>query len=323
VLLPSETVTNDHCTYIPNKYYYNKSQQKWGKIVTKRIADPNALLAALRTGQIDIAEGHPDVVEPAEAAGIKVIHIKQRILGLYFLDHLGKINPATGDVRVRQALNYAVDRKTIARALYGKYAVPTSSRAPYTGITHDPKTFNYYDYNPSKARSLLAAAGYPNGFKIKVLSIAGGLGIFKSDVLVQSICKYWGDVGVECDLRLPVAADYAKERATNTYSAILMISASDAVNVMYISTLKLGSPLGDQHGWHDEAIDKLYRKAERLTYAQGASTWRQLLNRTITQAYYVPVVSPGLFIFHTKRVTNVYPSPLDDKMHIMGWAPAS
>jgi len=43
-----ETVAGNHCTYVPNKYYYDQFEDRWGKIVTKLVTDQNAAVAALR-----------------------------------------------------------------------------------------------------------------------------------------------------------------------------------------------------------------------------------------------------------------------------------
>ena len=65
-------------------------------------------------------------------------------------------------MQVRQALNYAVNRQAVTQAIYGKYGVPTDETGSLDGLV--PSLQNYYSYNPAKAKSLLAAAGYPNGF---------------------------------------------------------------------------------------------------------------------------------------------------------------
>ena len=67
------------------------------------------------------------------------------------------------DVRVRRAMNYAVDRAAIAENLLGGYVKPVSQPTPANAIGYDP-SLEPYPYDPDKARALLAEAGYADGF---------------------------------------------------------------------------------------------------------------------------------------------------------------
>ena len=57
VLDPDATVIGDHCTYVPNRHFYDQSKIGWAKVVTRSVADANSVLAALKTGQIDVRRG--------------------------------------------------------------------------------------------------------------------------------------------------------------------------------------------------------------------------------------------------------------------------
>jgi len=100
-------------------------------------------------------------------------------------------NSPLHDVRVRQALTYALDRPTIAQDLgFGAFEAFTQL-ASNTWPGYVPG-FDPYPYNPDKAKQLLAAAGYPNGFSIKCLGASGGN---TNDVM--ALLKYYlGNVGV-------------------------------------------------------------------------------------------------------------------------------
>jgi peptide/nickel transport system substrate-binding protein len=117
---PSQSVTNDHCTFVPNKYYFDKPKIRFSKVVIRPLLDANAQLAGLRAGQLDIVErAAANTVQAAKDAGFKVVYSPApTALGIIF-DHTGKLVPAFGDVRVRQAINYALDRKRYL-ALYGR-----------------------------------------------------------------------------------------------------------------------------------------------------------------------------------------------------------
>jgi peptide/nickel transport system substrate-binding protein len=106
---------------VKNPYYWDPSAQAWDKVVIKIISDGNSRMSALKTGQVQVAEGAATEAAEVEGAGLKIYSAPSAMLGMYIGDIDGKIVPALKDVRVRQALNFAIDRKGIADSLYGKY----------------------------------------------------------------------------------------------------------------------------------------------------------------------------------------------------------
>ena len=109
------------------------------------------------------------------------------------------------DVRVRQALSMAINREIVAEvinrgdaALYGPFPwalAGYTKRADYTYANLGPN----YEYNAKKAKELLAAAGYPNGFDME-LEWAEFQGWTFSE-FVQLVARFFGDVGVRVKLK--------------------------------------------------------------------------------------------------------------------------
>jgi peptide/nickel transport system substrate-binding protein len=322
VLDRKQTVLNDHCTYVPNKYYYDQSKIKWAKVVIKNVTDANTMLAGLQTGQIDVGQGESSTAAAAEAAGLKVIHTPGRLQGIYFFDHTGKLAPPLADVRVRQALNYAIDREKIATALFGEDAQPTSHPNPNTD-GDDPSFDTYYDYNPEKAKQLLADAGYPNGFSFKVEAPGAWIGSFKTTQLAQAVSKYLAEVGVKMEITATSSlAVWQEALASKTYAGGSVIWGTNPTWAWYGLAMAPGGPLADQHGWEDPVSKKLWLKGRSAPPEEAAEIWRQLIKRTIEQAFFLPVLSPGFYSYVSDRVSGVEAvldgafSPVD------GWAPA-
>ena len=61
----SATVTGDQYTYIPNPNYYDKAAAHWKKVVVKVITDPQSMLNAMKTGQVQVANGDPTTIAAA------------------------------------------------------------------------------------------------------------------------------------------------------------------------------------------------------------------------------------------------------------------
>jgi peptide/nickel transport system substrate-binding protein len=97
------------------------------------------------------------------------------------------------DQKVREALEYAIDRPALAEGLgYGKFT-PMKMLAPEGSTGYNPD-FPERVYDPDKARELLAEAGYPDGFKTKMLVFQGNLD------LPQAIQQYASEVGIEIEI---------------------------------------------------------------------------------------------------------------------------
>ena len=113
--------------------------------------------------------------------------------------------PPFNDVRVRQALSMAINRDVVAEVinrgdatLYGPFPwglAGYTKRADYSYANLGPN----YQYNPKKAKELLAAAGYPSGFETE-LEWAEFEG-WTYNEFVQLVARFWGDVGVRVKLK--------------------------------------------------------------------------------------------------------------------------
>jgi peptide/nickel transport system substrate-binding protein len=322
VMVPSETTFGDTCTYVPNKHYYDQSRIKWAKVVSKNIPDANTLLAAARTGQIDIVEGDSSTADAARAAGLKVVFTPGRLQGVYFYDKTGRLNPALADVRVRQALNYAIDRRTITESLFGRDAIPTSNPNPTTD-GDDPATFNYYDYDPEKARQLLAEAGYPDGFTM-TLSAAGAFqGPYKTTPLAQAVAADLAKVGVRVDITSAATpGEDSANVASRRFDARSTIFGSNATWIWYGRAMVPGGFIADQHGFRDPELDKLWAQAARSTPEEAAPIWREIMNQTIEKAYFLAVMSPGWYAYVGDRVDGA--EMLSDGAYgpLDGWTPS-
>ncbi len=78
-------------------------------------------------------------------------------------------NPLT-DIRVRKAIAYAIDRQTFAKQLVQGGARVPDAPCYFTQFGCDQNAAVKYEYNPAKAKELLAEAGYPNGFDTEIVS---------------------------------------------------------------------------------------------------------------------------------------------------------
>jgi len=151
---------------------------------------------AMRTGRIDLTEGL--TVREADTLGAESNFAIYPIASDGFFHYLGfyKDRPPLDDVRVRRALGYALDRKAISWALFGENGEPAYQPWPRESPHYDPDLGKPYAYDPARARALLAEAGYPNGFPLRLMTIGSSDLIRASEIVHQNLRS----VGIELTL---------------------------------------------------------------------------------------------------------------------------
>ncbi|MCL6649971.1 MAG: ABC transporter substrate-binding protein, partial [Chloroflexi bacterium] len=165
------------------------------------IPDLGQQLNGLRGGELDLVSGTfpVDQVESLRAAGYPLLVQSAGVSAAQFLQpEMDYFNSPVKDLRVRQALNYAINRQAIAESFYRSYSEPASQIADKNAPYYDPSR-KPYPYDPAKAKQLLAAAGYPNGF-----ALSGGI-VFSSlnsnPALVTAMQGMFREIGVEVPVR--------------------------------------------------------------------------------------------------------------------------
>lgn len=155
-------------------------------------------LQALASGRIDVAINlGPDDKAAMDAQGLK-LHPRNPVrVSVIALNTQTEDSPFT-DVRVRRAMNYAVDRETIATALIGGYVQPASQPTPDGAIGYDP-TLQPYPYDLDKARALMAEAGAADGFDV-VFEIVTGANS-QTDAIMQQVAADLALINIEVEVR--------------------------------------------------------------------------------------------------------------------------
>jgi ABC-type dipeptide/oligopeptide/nickel transport system permease component/ABC-type transport system substrate-binding protein len=154
----------DAVTLVRNDAYWG-APAKLRQVVFKFIADPAAAFAAIRTHDVD---AFPDYPAPENLAQLRTDPSLKVISASSEGEVILAINNRNGplaDLRVRQALSHALDRRAIIDgAMYG-YGTPIGSHFPPQNAAYVDLT-GLYPHDVAKAKALLAQAGYPNGFTL-------------------------------------------------------------------------------------------------------------------------------------------------------------
>lgn len=154
---------NNTLTLTKFQDYWAPGLPKLEQVTLKVIPEPTTMVNNLLTGHVDlIPRLEPDYLHQIDGApDLQVIDSPMNLVQLLAVNNSV---PPFNDIRVRKALNYAVNRQEIIEgAAWGKGTAIGSNLTPAMGAWYKDLT-GVYPYDPTKAKALLAEAGYPEGF---------------------------------------------------------------------------------------------------------------------------------------------------------------
>ncbi len=303
MLSSTGTVQGSEYHYLPNPHYYDPSGIKYKEVVIKVIADSNTALASLQSGQIDVANGSTDTYQSAQSSGVKAEVYNTNISGLWISDWNGKDAPALADPRVRQAINMAVDRTSIANAATNGLGKATAQTVPVDALGYDASLDSTYSYDQDGAKKLLATAGYANGFTMSVALP----GFVPSAVKIgQAIAAELAQVGITVNITVATTfPEYAKDGRSGAFSAV--IYPSPGLTGMSNSYSVLYSPAGviNPQAITLPDVDASADAAAAASTDASQAAWAATNKIAVDQAYSVPITSDPTIIFHDTKVNNV------------------
>ncbi|PWV95635.1 peptide/nickel transport system substrate-binding protein [Hoeflea marina] len=190
---------------------YWRAKPPFETVVFRAVPDVSTRIADLKTGKADlIRDLSPDQTDSIkETENTKVLSVATERVGYMYIN--AQAGPTT-DVRVRQAIAYAIDRSALIEALLQGYGAQVN-------IIGAPPVFGYtdevagYDYDPDKARELIKEAG-AEGAKLEFLTSPS-----YSRALVEAIQQMLNDVGFDVSISASDQATFLKRRQGNPENA--------------------------------------------------------------------------------------------------------
>jgi peptide/nickel transport system substrate-binding protein len=303
----ARTVTGDHYTYVPNPNYWNKPAVHWKKVVVKVMTNPTAALQALKTRQIQIAASQPVTsVAAAKAAGLKHEAPLVLYLGLSLMDREGKLAKPLKDVRVRQAINYAIDREAITKVIGAGFGRPLGQMAVPGDDSYDESLDKTYSYNPEKAKQLLAEAGYADGFTLPALVWTGN----NLGTMAQAMAGQLSKVGIKLKLDIkPDVNDYLKvmgsAKAPTATIVFGRLPAAVEYGILWGPNASLFNPFKSK----SPEIEKLNAQLFAASAQDAPGYAKQIQKVLVDQAWFAPVTAVPLVALHRPEVTGIAETP--------------
>ncbi len=148
-----------------DRYWATKAS--FATVTFRYFTDPNAMNTAMLSGGLDVISSLQAPQALPQFADTSRYTIIDGTTNGEVVMSLNNSAPALKDVRVRRAINYAIDRAALMKTVWGDKGTLIGSMVPPTDPWYEDLS-NTYPYDPAKARALLTAAGYSSGLKLRM-----------------------------------------------------------------------------------------------------------------------------------------------------------
>jgi peptide/nickel transport system substrate-binding protein len=222
--------------------------------------------AALQAGQIDITLTYVSQL-PALTGDLEQLTIADPNKMTYVM--ICKKDGPLADARVRQALNKAVDRDALNAALFDGTAVPSTELWPEGNRFYTESVGDVLAYDQEEAKSLLAEAGYPDGFTVDLTT----LGALDLPAMAEVLQQQWAEIGV--DANIDVASNFVEDYLAADKPGLGLIPGTDPGRAKIDQWV--GQTLGNICKYSDPELDKLF--ADLATVSESSDEAKQMWDR--------------------------------------------
>jgi ABC-type transport system substrate-binding protein len=257
-------VPDSHADLVRNPGYWDASQIHIQNFTIQDITQPEQILSALESGQVNVAYIAGNQVAAAKAAGFKIDVIPSEVVNE--LDIQTTTKPFNNPLVV-EAINDAINRQAIVAVQASGYGEPAYQPFPKGFVGYSPSLANLYPYNVAKARQLLAQAGYPNGIKITLTSISA------DDSLAEQLQGQLAEAGITATI---------SDIPTDTETQYLYLDKS--IPLAIDGTAGRTSPV--------EMLDVLYSQQGLMNVDGKTSTTLPAVTAALSKALTISLSSP-------------------------------
>ncbi|MCC8166232.1 MAG: ABC transporter substrate-binding protein [Planctomycetes bacterium] len=272
--------------YVPNDYMILEAfENHWNgappikNLVFRVIPEESARINELRAGSIDFAEQISVDIAPQAETAISHVDAKPGLRKMALTISIEKGHPALKDKRVRQAMNYAVDKENITENILSDFTAPYSS---YVNPANNNPDLKPYPYDPEKAKALLAEAGYPDGFKLTIVPPSSRYGLDKE--ITQQLAADLADVGIDTDVRYLELGVFLERNDAKELTDLVWIGWAALTNPIIENLILTTGHVDNNSTWSNAEFDSLFKRlnetkdpeeALRINFAMQKLAWEE------------------------------------------------
>lgn len=303
---------NDRITLEKNPDYWQKGLPKLNKIIFRVIPENTARLNALSNGEIDLMDGLNNSDEASVKANANLQVIERPSMNVGYLGFTVTRKPFDNKL-VRQALNMAIDKKSIIASFYGGQAIPAKNPMP-PSIEGYNNSVQEYPYDLEKAKALLKQAGYEKGFKMDLWAMPVARPYMpEAQKVAEVIQESFSKIGVTAKIQTVDWATYLEKATKGEFDAFMLGwtgDNGDADNFIY-TLLDKDSIGSNNYAYYsnDKLHDILIQAQTESDQTKRNDLYKQAQEIIHEDAPWVPLVHSTPLIAAGKDVTGYLPHP--------------
>jgi peptide/nickel transport system substrate-binding protein len=326
-----EWVINEAVTLVRNDNYWAGAPYL-DTYIFKPVPDASALVAQLRTGEVDFGSVQEAALREFEGVQDVTIHdYPTQGFTFYGANMDPEVTTLFQDVEVRQAMLYAIDREALLESIrfgYGEVAIGTM---PVISWAYNPDEIDMtYDYDPDMAEELLEQAGWVMGndgvrakdgqrLSFEMITNAGNQ---VREAYLTAIQQYWADVGIEMT---PLLEPFPQvvERLTSTYDFEVVLigfnwSADPDQSTMFTCE-GYGGGFNFVRYCNEEVDDLLQRALNETDRDTRIELYTEFQNIVMEELPIAILDFPQAFIGVNDRVHNMFPAAFGTRVNAHHW----
>lgn len=303
---------NDRITIVKNEDYWQEGLPKLDEVIFRAIPDNSARLNALIAGEVDLIDG-VNFSDKATIDGNPDLQIFERpSLNIGYLGLTSTREPLDNKL-VRQALNYAVNKQEIINAFYAGAAEPAINPMPPVVAGYNPDVEDY-EYDPEKAKELLAEAGYPDGFEMELWAMPVPRPYMpEGEKVAQALQSMFEAVGVKAKIvtyEWGTYLDKAMKGEADTFLLGWTGDNGDADNFLYV-LLDEDSIGSNNYSYYknDEVHELLLKAQASADQAEREELYKQAQVIIKDDAPWIPLVHSTPLLAGGSNVSNFLAHP--------------
>jgi len=276
-------------TYVLEKRddYWNADAIPFDTFTVRVMQDPTAALNALQSGEIDAGTVQSQLVGQLDQSKFTVADIPATALVvLDIIDKGGEKFPALGDERVRQAINYAMDREGMVQGLFAGKGQATDQVFNPSGLVYDESLDGTYPYDPEKGKALVEEAGF-TGETFAIPST------YLSTTVEPAISEAFESIGLKADWQAVPPQQAQSAHLSGDYGMTLQITGLASEPQEAFNHYGQGGYLNPLN-YSDEGLDTAFAEINSTVGTENALDAYQGLNEyAVEHALTVPIAFIG------------------------------
>jgi len=307
-----EWKANESITIEKFDEYWQKGLPKLDKVIFRSYPDNSARLNALIAGEIDLADG----INPADGEKIEgnadLQLIERPSMNVGYLG-LTVTRPPFDKKEVRQAMNYAIDKETIIESFFeGRANIAKNPMPPSISGYNDD--IEGYEYNPEKAKELLAKAGYPDGFEMELWAMPVPRPYMPDGAKVAEVIQSnLAEIGVKAKIvsyEWPTYLDKASKGEADAFMLGWTGDNGDADNFLYVLLDEDNIGSNNYTYFKNDAMHDLFIEAQtEVDENKRIELYKKAQEIIHEEAPWVPLAHSTPLLAAAKDLTGFVPHP--------------